>query len=270
MSLHQDGAGETDHLDRIREYETRVFPAKEEEAPLTVTGIPGPPPESKLRHGTTADIRFGGLRGDISSAMISTDFYTPTKLALGAAWRAGATTLHAALELHRWSAAPPLTATWVSHVDFEGLEIALPQGGNAGLVQCFAQAVFDGPALKTQALQAENNLLCHRTAEQLGIGVLEDHSHLVEKGGHGRLADRFVGDEDIAGEDTAVEMGNEAVKCPAQGGLAGSAAAGNEKIIVPGDLQIDVFQHRPGSLTILVGQPPDDDHLPFGHSRLPL
>jgi hypothetical protein len=44
-----------DHLDRIREYETRVFPAKEEEAPLTVTGIPGPPPESKLLHGTTAD-----------------------------------------------------------------------------------------------------------------------------------------------------------------------------------------------------------------------
>lgn len=45
----------SDHLDRIREYETRVFPAKEEEAPLTITGIPGPPPESKLLHGTTAD-----------------------------------------------------------------------------------------------------------------------------------------------------------------------------------------------------------------------
>lgn len=49
-----------DHLDRIREYETRVFPAKEEEAPLTVTGLPtaglpGPPPKSKLLHGTTAD-----------------------------------------------------------------------------------------------------------------------------------------------------------------------------------------------------------------------
>ncbi len=81
--------------------------------------------------GTTADIRFGPLRGDISSAMISTDFYTPLKLALGAAVRFGATTGHAALELHRWSAAPPLTATWVSHVDFEGLEIALPQGAPA-------------------------------------------------------------------------------------------------------------------------------------------
>ncbi len=45
----------SDHLDRIREYETRVFPAKEEEAPLTVTGLPAPPPESKLRHGTIAD-----------------------------------------------------------------------------------------------------------------------------------------------------------------------------------------------------------------------
>lgn len=44
-----------DHLDRIREYETRAFPAKEEEAPLTVAGLPSPPPDSKLLHGTTAD-----------------------------------------------------------------------------------------------------------------------------------------------------------------------------------------------------------------------
>lgn len=44
-----------EHLDRIREYETRVFPADETGAPVTLTGLPAPPPESRLIHGSAAD-----------------------------------------------------------------------------------------------------------------------------------------------------------------------------------------------------------------------
>lgn len=45
----------SDHLDRIREYETRVFPENEEGAPVSITGMPSPPPDSKLIHGEAAD-----------------------------------------------------------------------------------------------------------------------------------------------------------------------------------------------------------------------
>ena len=115
------------------------------------------------------------------------------------------------------------------------LGITVPQGDNAGLVQSVAQAVFDVSAGESQTFQAKNDLLLHRSAEQLGIGVLEDHGHPIEKGRHGRLTDRFVGDEDITAEDTTVEVRYQAVKRAAQGGLAGSTAACDQKIIVPGD-----------------------------------
>jgi hypothetical protein len=53
-----------DHLDRIREYEARAFPKKEEEASVSVIGLPSPPPDSKLLHGSTADP--GGEGTDIT------------------------------------------------------------------------------------------------------------------------------------------------------------------------------------------------------------
>ncbi len=85
------------------------------------------PIEFAVAVGTLADIRFSVFEGDVYSAVLSTDFYTPLKLAAGGAWQSGDLSLYAAVEMHRWSVAPPLTALAVIKVQLAGVPVSLPE-----------------------------------------------------------------------------------------------------------------------------------------------
>jgi len=86
----------------------------------------------ELAFGTLADIEIAGLQGgDVVTSIVARDFYTPLKLALGGSRDLSQWTLHAALEFHRWSAAPIMTPTATVSVDIFGFSPTVPQGSPA-------------------------------------------------------------------------------------------------------------------------------------------
>ncbi|MBI5510876.1 MAG: hypothetical protein HY903_19115 [Deltaproteobacteria bacterium] len=83
--------------------------------------------EMDVQIGTSAEMTIGPFAGDLQAAVSGTDFYTPARLVLGATWRHVDLSLHLAAEYQRWRAAPPLTATWRTRVEPEGVPVVLPQ-----------------------------------------------------------------------------------------------------------------------------------------------
>jgi len=96
---------------------------------------------------------------------------------------------------------------------------------------------------KAKALKGENDLPADCTAKELGVGVLENQSHVLEE-----LMDRMVPSIfpqclTVPTENAAIEMGNQSVEDIPQCRFTGSARPANQEILSLLHIQAEIIQN---------------------------
>lgn len=134
----------------------------------------------------------------------------------------------------------------------QGEDVPVHKRGDAEEVSHLVYALTDGFRLDPGVLQGEGQLAADVGGEELGLGILEDRPHLLRKTVDGSGRGGFALDQALSLQLALVELGNQAVDNPGQGGLAATARSGDHGQPARSHPAGDLFEGRPAGA--LVGE----------------